>query len=95
MSSDAPNFSRSANIFGCLDDSIDFRINGDMKIELFKKARAAGYHDASEYLRKLIAVELYGVDHVVRLVTDRVLGIKTSVGQTQDESFPTLRQVTK
>lgn len=81
---DGPMFSRSSNIFGCLDDSIDFRINGDMKIDLYKKARAAGFHDASEYLRKVIAVEIYGADHVVRLVTERVLGIGTSVGQAQD-----------
>ena len=77
-------FSRSANIFGCLDDSIDIRINGDMKLRFYKKARERGYHDASEYLRMLMAVDLDGKDHVVRLVTERVLGIGTSVGQKQD-----------
>ena len=76
---DLPAFSRGTDIFGCLDDIMNVRMNGDMKLDLMRHAREAGFHDASDFLRKVIAVELYGKDHVVRLVTDRVLGVRSTV----------------
>ena len=79
-----PVFSRLTNIFGCLDDIMNVRMNGDMKLEVLKKARAHGFHDASDYVRLVLAVELYGLDHVVRVTTERILGIATSVTRSGD-----------
>ena len=81
---DLPAFSRGTDIFGCLDDIMNVRMNGDMKLEVLKKARAHGFHDASDYVRLVLAVELYGLDHVVRVTTERILGIATSVTRSGD-----------
>lgn len=78
---DGEVFARSGNsdIFGPLDDEIVIRVNGDIKIELMRRARQQGYPNYSEFLRKLFAVELYGEAHVVSVATKRILGDTANV----------------
>lgn len=84
---DGDMFARSgtSDIFGPLDDEIVIRVNGDIKIELMRRARQQGYPNYSEFLRKLFAVELYGKAHVVSVATRRILGDTENVLQVPVE----------
>lgn len=76
-----PSLSRSGNsdIFGPLDDEIVIRVNGDIKIELMRRARQLGYPTVSEHMRMLAAKDLFGEAHVISLVTKRILGDTANV----------------
>lgn len=84
LDDDLPMFSRGGNVFGYLDDHYDFRINGDMKLDIFRKARADGFTDAAEYVRKVLALDMYGEEHVRRIALERVFGVGNNVRQKQD-----------
>ena len=67
-------FSRSAqsDVFGKLDSELPpVRINGDVLVEVHRLASAAGM-SISEYLRTLVHVKVYGIDHVLSLQADRL-----------------------
>lgn len=71
--------------FGPSDDSMDFRINGDFKLEVMKAARARGYANATDFIKIALAKEIWGEAHVISLVTRYVLGDTTNVRQAPDE----------
>lgn len=74
MSTDNPALARTAtsDIFGKLDDELPpIRIHGDVRTELRRRA-TANHMNETEYLRNLIYVGMYGIDHVVSLHADRL-----------------------
>jgi hypothetical protein len=71
---EAAFFARSAqsDVFGKLDMELPpVRINGDVLAEVQRLASAAGMN-VSEYLRTLVHVKVYGIDHVLSLQAARL-----------------------
>ena len=77
--------SRASGIFGPLDDSIDFRVNGDSKIEWMKESRKRGFPSIADFIRFTMEKEVHGADHVVSMFAKQLLGNGQSVGQPQGE----------
>lgn len=65
---DSEQFSRSgaASPFGKLSSEVKSRISEDEKDDLLREARRCGMSE-SEWVRTIIRVRLYGVDHVSRM----------------------------
>lgn len=78
-------FARSGerDIFGKLDDSIEFRINGDIKADMEIEAHRCGM-DPSEFMRMLLYVRLKGLEHVISLKQARIERAIGNVGQMTD-----------
>lgn len=83
---DDVSFSRSISnaLFGPLDDSIDFRINGDAKIEWMQYARTHGYASLGDYIRIAVAGDMKRGEHVGSVLSRLIGGNQTNVGQTPD-----------
>lgn len=80
-------FSRAcSDPFGPLDDSLELRINGDIKIELMQRARKMGFPTYSEYVRNMIILDLKGEAHVLSVMTKRILGDRTPVVHLSDKT---------
>lgn len=61
-----------SDVFGKLDAELPpVRINADVLTEVHKLASSAGMN-VSEYLRTLVHVKVYGIDHVLNLQADRL-----------------------
>ena len=61
-----------SDVFGKLDAELPpVRINSDVLTEVHRLASAAGMN-VSEYLRTLVHVKVYGIDHVLNLQADRL-----------------------
>lgn len=71
-------------IFGPLDDSIDFRVNGDSKIAWMQEARRRGFASVADFIRLTMEKEVRGEAHVVSMFTRQLLGNGQSVGQPRD-----------
>lgn len=76
--------SGSTDLLGTLDEEISFRINGAAKFDAMKKARARGFQSHSEYVRMLVYKDLYGAEHLRRLVLSRLDGDDANVGSVSD-----------
>lgn len=75
-----------SGIFGPLDDSIDFRVNGDSKIEWMKEARKRGFTSVADFIRITREKEVHGEAHVLSMFTRQLMGNGQPVGQQQDQS---------
>lgn len=71
------------NLFGPLDDSIDFRVNGEKKIEWMKHARQRGFASLGDYIRMTVEKDIHGQDHLVSMFAAMLSGNGSSVGQVQ------------
>lgn len=81
-------FSRGphGNLFGPLDDSIDFRVNGESKIEWMRHARTKGFGSLGEYIRMTIEKDIRGEAHLVSMFAQMLSGNGTPVGQVPDKA---------
>jgi hypothetical protein len=72
-------------LFGPLDDSIDFRVNGEKKIEWMKHARQKGFASLGDYIRMTVEKDIHGQDHLVSMFAAMLGGNGSSVGQAQGD----------
>ena len=70
-----------SNLFGPLDDSIDFRVSGESKIKWMRHARSLGYGSLGEYIRITIEKDIEGEAHLVSMFTRMLSGNRAHVGQ--------------
>lgn len=73
-----------SGVFGPLDDSIDFSVNGDSKITWMQEARRRGFTSLGDFIRITMEKEVHGEAHVMSMFTRQLLGNGKSVGQAQD-----------
>lgn len=73
-----------SGVFGPLDDSIDFRVNGDSKILWMQEARRRGFSSVADFIRLTMEKEVRGEKHVLSMFTAQLMGNGRSVGQEQD-----------
>lgn len=73
-------------IFGVLDDSIDFRVSGDSKIEWMKEARRRGFTSVADFIRVTMEKEVHGEAHVMSMFAQLIRGNGTPVGQVPDKA---------
>jgi hypothetical protein len=71
------------SLFGPLDDSIDFRVNGEKKIEWMKHARQKGFASLGDYIRMTVEKDIHGQDHLVSMFAAMLGGNGPNVGQAQ------------
>lgn len=78
-------FARTAerDPFGKLDDTIEFRFPGDVKLKLQQLAAECGY-DLAEFCRLQLYRRLFGVAHVKSVQEDRLDRAIGNVGEMQD-----------
>jgi len=74
----------SGGIFGPLDDAIDFRVNGDSKIEWMREARKRGHTSVADFIRVTMEKEVHGEAHVLSMFQRQLIGNRGAVGQQQD-----------
>lgn len=87
-STDDVMFSRTAqsDVFGKLDAELPpVRISGDVLVEVHRLASAAGM-SVSEFLRTLVHVKVYGIDHVLSLQADRLRRAMGNAEQMQSRT---------
>ena len=73
--------SAGSDIFGKLDDELPpVRINGDVRDTLKRKAASVGMNE-TEFLRNLVYVNVYGIDHVLSLQAERLKSTMLNAGQ--------------
>lgn len=68
-------FARSgqSDVFGKLDCELPtLRFNSDADFELERRWRASGMGSKSEYIRTVLYVNLFGIEHIANLQAERV-----------------------
>lgn len=65
----APNFARSS-LGGKRNSKVEARVTDDMKADLEQRCHALGM-STSDYIERLLAVSLYGIDHVLTVERER------------------------
>lgn len=77
--------SSSSDVFGKLDAELPpVRISAEVLTEVHKLASAAGMN-LSEYLRTMVHVRVFGIEHVLTLQADRLRRAMGNAEQLQSE----------
>ena len=73
--------SAGSDLFGKVDDALpEVRVNGDVREAVRRKAASVGMNE-TEFLRNLVYVNLYGIDHVLSLQAERLKSTMVNAGQ--------------
>lgn len=88
MTDAAAVFSRSAGLGAKCDDTLKFRVPGEVKNDLQREAHRVGMTDA-EFLRDLLYLRLYGRAHVLRMHEERLAQVGGSLTAMSPERVST------